>query len=180
MFSFPSYKVNRRFPLSRSLPPFLLLLHLYLCKYYTSLSLLFLFLLLYLSNFMPLYNFHTTCYTTALSPGNSAPGFPASLFPCNHTLYTPQILLLLWVLSTLPCTLPLLLGTAPLLYCVSLPSPILLTVVLLLLSFFSFSLDTPTSCVPLPHIQNISLLLSLFLASSPHTASLNFPALQIY
>ena len=144
--SFLLYKVDRKSSLFHS-TPFSKLLHLFLHMYYALLSLLFCFLLPLLSNSIPPCNFHTTYYITA--PYSRSLVFYSLAYssPYNHILYTLRMSPLLWILSTLLYTLLLLLGAAPLLYYAPLPSSTLFIVVPLL-----SSLDTPTSCVPLPHI----------------------------
>ena len=181
-FSFLSYRVDRKPFLSCSSPPSISL-HPCLHTYCISVFQLFYFLLLHLSNSMLPCNFCTTYCSTAPYSENLAPCFPKSSSFCNHILCTPQRSLFLWVLSTLLYTLLLPLGAAPSLHCAPSPSPTLLVMVLLPISFSLSSLDTPTSCVLSSHIQSISLLLLLSLVSLPlllHTALLNSLTPQTY
>ena len=143
-------------------------------RYYILLSPLFFLPLLYSSNPMLLYNFRTTCCTIAPSPGILVLDSLLSSSLYTHILYTPQTLPLPWVLSTPLYILLLPLGAALLLHYVSSlsPTPRVGVPFPLLFSFLS-SMDTPTSCALLLHIQNTSLRSLLLLASSPllhHTA----------
>ena len=140
--------------------------------------------LLCLSSSMLPYSFRTIiCCTTAPFPGTPVPDFPQSLSPYNYIPYTLQTLPLLWVLSTPPYTLPLLLEAAPLPCYAPSPSSTPSTVVPLPLVFSFSYLDTPTSCVPSLYTQNTSPFLQLSLVSSPlvlHTALFCSLALQTY
>ena len=132
---------------------------------------------------MPLYISCTTCHTTVPCSGSPVLCFPKFLCLCIHIPNTPQVLQLFWVLSTLPYILLLPLEAAPSLHNALSLSFTICIVVLLPLSFSLSFLDTPTSCVPFPHIQNISLPLLLSLVFSPpllHTASLDSSMLWIY
>ena len=181
--SFLFYMVDRKPSLFHSFPLSPLPLRLYLHMCYILPFLLFYSSLLCLFSSMLPYSFCTTYCTTAPSPGTPVPNFPLFSSSYNYTPYTLQMSLLLWVLSTSPYTLPLLLEAAPLPCYVPSPFPTPSTVVPLPLVFSSSYSDTPTSCVPSLHIQNTSLLLLLFPTSSPLspcTALLNFPRFQIY